>query len=94
MNRAQVAEYLEKEGLRFSGRGTRFVTEILELLDDPEAEYSMMELYTKVAEAHNTTAKYVERNIRYELIKTGKNAKSKEFIAKAAYKLGARGWVI
>lgn len=94
MDRVKVAEYLEQEGLRFSGRGTRFITEILDILDDPEAEYSMMQLYTKVGEAHNTTAKYVERNIRYELIRTGKNSKSKEFIAKAAYKLGARGWVI
>lgn len=94
MNRAEVVRFLEEENMRFSSRGTRFVCEMIELLDSPDAEYTMMQLYATVAEKHKTTAKAVERNVRYELTHANKAVKSKEFIAKAAYKLGASGWVI
>lgn len=84
-----ITEYLTKLNFRRGIKGFEYIREAIKICyHDKQMQFTMMNLYSKIADIHNTTTSRVERCIRHSIDKAyGKRLDkpcNSEFIAVAA----------
>lgn len=86
MNYYTIGEYLKKKNIAISLTGFRNLSHAI-MLKYNNNHYSMMSLYTIIAEQTKTPVASVERTMRHAIKKAGHNMPVKEFVAQAVYDL-------
>lgn len=81
-NVTEVYTYLDKQGIKHSNLGYKYLTTAILLgLNEPSVCLKVTKLYERIADFHYVKASDVERTIRYSLVSN--KITNKEFIIKA-----------
>ncbi len=79
INNAYIYQQLNREGVKHSRVGFRYLMELLRLMDEnPYEKKNLYDYYDEIAKAYDVKPASVERAIRYSIAESGKT--SKEFI--------------
>ncbi|SHI19007.1 Forkhead domain-containing protein [Sporobacter termitidis DSM 10068] len=85
---AQIKDYLEKEGLKHSSLGFRYLVLIISIVGkDPDKNTVLSEVYKIIATEYDASPKSIDRSIRYSI--KHQDVTNKEFIMKAVDELFA-----
>ena len=90
MNRQRIAEYLERDGVRYSTRGFHYLREAIAMAGECEIlDFHMGEIEINIAKQFGASVSGVDRAMRYAVSQAGHKESNKEYIAKAVDRLNA-----
>ena len=89
--RNKIADYLEKDGVKYSYQGFRLLVDAIEMASKMGMEIRICEIYNALAFKYGTTTARVDRNIRHAIDSAGYTVNNKEYVAKAVFQLEQMG---
>lgn len=87
MTNEKIVKYLEDDGIQYHMSGFVMLRDAIRMAYESGAYFGLTEIYKTIAAESDSTLSRVERSIRYAVTKVYPGMTSKEYIAKAVYKL-------
>lgn len=89
MNKMEIVEFLEADGIRYHMKGFHALTDAIEIAADSGMGFKMMAVNAELAKRLGEDEHRIERNMRYAIQSAYPELTVKAYIARAIYKLGA-----
>lgn len=89
MTNEKIVKYLEDDGIQYHMGGFVLLRDAIRMAYDSGTCFGLTEIYKTIANANDCRPSRVERLIRYAVNKVYPEITSKEYIARAVYKLRA-----
>ena len=89
MNKNEIVEFLEADGIRYHMKGFHVLADAIDIASDCGMGFRMMDINAELAKRCRLDENRAERNMRYAIQSVYPEMTVKAYIARAIYKLGA-----